>query len=70
MALAAGSPAIDAGGSAGYPATDQRGVARPIDGDNDGTAVCDIGAFEFQPGPVFNDDFESGNTSAWSATVP
>ena len=70
MALGVGSPAIDAGGSAGYPATDQRGVVRPIDGDEDGTATCDIGAFEFQPGPVFNDDFESGDTSAWSATVP
>jgi uncharacterized repeat protein (TIGR01451 family) len=27
---------------------DQRNFPRPIDGDEDGTAICDIGAFEFQ----------------------
>ncbi len=70
MALDAGSPAIDAGGSAGCPATDQRGMGRPIDGDEDGTPTCDIGAFELQALPLFTDDFESGNTSAWSNTVP
>jgi len=43
-ALLAGSPAIDAG--AGCPNHDQRGAARPVDGDGDGKAVCDIGAFE------------------------
>ncbi len=41
--LLAGSPAIDAGGAGGCPATDQRGVARPVGG------ACDIGAFEFGP---------------------
>lgn len=45
-ALSWGSPAIDAGGSGSCPAVDQRGVARPVDGDGDGTAACDIGAFE------------------------
>jgi hypothetical protein len=29
-------------------ATDQRGRPRTVDGDRDGTAVCDIGAFEVQ----------------------
>jgi hypothetical protein len=45
-ALLAGSPAIDAGLNAPCPGTDQRGVARPQDGDEDGDAVCDSGAYE------------------------
>jgi hypothetical protein len=43
------SPAIDAG-SDSCPAFDQRGVSRPADGDADGTAACDIGAFELLVG--------------------
>jgi hypothetical protein len=39
--LLAGSPAVDAAGAGGCPATDQRGVARPSGG------ACDIGAFEY-----------------------
>lgn len=42
-ALLDGSPAIDAGGAADCPDTDQRGIARPQGGG------CDIGAFEWQP---------------------
>ncbi len=42
LALLPGSPAINAGGSAGCPATDQRGVPRP-------PGHCDIGAFQFVP---------------------
>ena len=45
-ALTSGSPAIDAASNTGCPATDQRGVARPVDGNGDSVAVCDIGAFE------------------------
>jgi CSLREA domain-containing protein len=46
QALAAGSPAIDAGGTAvqGCPVTDQRGVTRPDEASDNG--ACDIGAFE------------------------
>jgi len=46
--LLPGSPAIDSGADEGCPSTDQRGVnfGRPADGNGDGSAVCDIGAFE------------------------
>lgn len=45
-ALLFGSPARDRGTNVGAPATDQRGFDRVIDGDGDGTATVDIGAFE------------------------
>jgi len=48
-ALLPGSPAIDAGSSdCPPPATDQRGVSRPQDGDGGAGAVCDVGAFELE----------------------
>jgi len=46
-ALAAGSEAIDRGHPNRCLAADQRGAPRPVDGDGDGTALCDIGAFEY-----------------------
>src|SRR6266536_4718855 len=52
MPLLRGSPARDAGVSAGCPSTDQRGVARPQDGDGDAVARCDIGAYEAANSPT------------------
>lgn len=73
-ALLPGSPAIDAvnpaapgsGGNACEP-TDQRGVARPQDGDGDGLARCDMGAFELAavtpPVLAVNVDIKPGSTT-------
>lgn len=52
-ALLEGSPAVDAGDPANCPATDQRGIARPADGDKNGDAVCDIGSFEMEKSSSF-----------------
>lgn len=41
-----GSPAIDAGSNTDCLSNDQRGNPRPVDGDGDGVAKCDIGAYE------------------------
>ena len=45
----ADSPAIDAMLGAACPPADAIGTERPVDGDNDGQADCDIGAIEFVP---------------------
>lgn len=45
--LNAGSPAIDHGTNTGAPNTDFIGRTRPLDGNGDGSAVTDIGAFEY-----------------------
>jgi len=50
--LLAGSPAIDAGSNTLCPAADQAGESRPMDGDDDGSADCDVGASE--RGAVFS----------------
>lgn len=42
----AGSPVIDAGDNFTCLHNDQRGIERPQDGDGDGEAIADIGAFE------------------------
>ncbi len=44
--LRAGSPAIDRGSAAAAPRDDFDGRVRPLDGDGDGVAAYDIGAYE------------------------
>lgn len=41
------SPGIDAGDNNFCPAADALGNPRPVDGDKDGNAACDIGSFEW-----------------------
>ena len=40
------SPGVETGLNAACPATDLDGYTRPIDGDLDGSADCDMGAYE------------------------
>lgn len=49
-ALLSGSPAIDAGDNTACPGTDQRDVVRPVDGNSDRVAICEIGAVEAATG--------------------
>ncbi len=46
------SPAVDAGTNTLAPANDFAGTSRPLDGNGDGVAITDIGAFEFAPPPA------------------
>ncbi len=55
----AGSPAIDAGGSAGSLVTDQRGAPRVLDGNGDQAATIDIGAVEFVAGFLVNSTLDT-----------
>ena len=47
FSLLADSPAIDAGTGLVAVATDIRGVSRPTDGNGDGEAIVDLGAYEY-----------------------
>jgi predicted outer membrane repeat protein len=47
--LLSGSPCIDAATTAGMPSTDLEGVARPQDGNGDGSLLADLGAYEYSP---------------------
>jgi len=49
-AIPSNSPAVDAGANASCPAVDQRGEARPNDGNEDAVPVCDLGSVEYQAG--------------------
>jgi parallel beta-helix repeat protein len=47
LRLKSGSPAIDAGNILEPPLWDLLGVRRPVDGDGDGVARIDVGAYEY-----------------------
>lgn len=73
-----GSAAIDAGNNSACPAVDQRGFARPADGNGDASAICDIGAVEVTPGTNADlalrlldqpDPVAVGGALSYSATV-
>jgi CSLREA domain-containing protein len=79
--LQGGSPAIDSATNTGCPATDFDGTSRPQDGNNDGTATCDMGAFEYvrppnQPpvaeagGPYFGNEGSSITLDANGSADP
>jgi len=66
-ALLPGSPAIDAGDNATCAAApvnnlDQRGASRPVDGEGDGSAICDIGAYELPQEQAVAIDIKPGET--------
>ena len=46
LRLQGGSLGVDTGYNPYCPPTDLDGFSRPIDGDKDGSAVCDMGAYE------------------------
>ena len=54
-----GGDALDRGITENCAATDQRGVERPIDGDADGVAVCDVGAVERELDLIFFSGFDA-----------
>lgn len=65
LPLLPNSPAIDAGNPTGctdhkgnFLSIDQRGSTRPIDGNGDTSAICDIGSYEYDPSnPEINQVF-------------
>lgn len=62
------SPAIDEGDPVNFPQFDGRGFLRPADGDNNGTARTDIGAFELNANPTQTGNFVGRITSGTRRT--
>ncbi len=46
--LTPGSPCIDSASNGSAPASDLDNIARPLDGDGNGSAIADMGAYELQ----------------------
>lgn len=75
--LLPGSPAIDAGDNSICPSIDQRGAPRPVDGDGDSNAVCDLGAIEapaaLAPGvtisPLTPQPMQEGGTATYTIVL-
>ena len=70
--LPVGSPAIDAGDPlvVALPTEDFDGAPRPVDGDGDGNARRDVGAFEYQPpGPEAPEGGGSGGGTNGGQTL-
>ncbi|MGH8174464.1 MAG: choice-of-anchor Q domain-containing protein [Rhodanobacteraceae bacterium] len=53
-----GLAAIDRAQAGACPAVDQRGAPRPVDGDGDQVAACDVGALEIQRESIFANGFD------------
>jgi hypothetical protein len=74
--IQAGSPAVEAGTNTDLVPIDLDGTPRPADGDMDGTAVVDIGAFEVLPPDMDADGVPDGldcapsTGSAWRLPDP
>ena len=68
--LRGNSPAIDAGEAGWCDDHDQRGIPRPADGNQDGTAACDIGSYELDPlRVVFTKSTSSAREDAGTAVL-
>lgn len=66
--IARASPCLDAGTNTGAPACDLDGNPRPLDGNHDGTATTDMGAYE-ATSLLYNSSFSTGDLYNWNLTA-